>query len=79
MCEDRQEDEEKVKLSNSQIIHSVIDIFGAGESPRVMNVHNTVLLKVEQKNGFFSIYPELWACVKWFEAWRQIVTLGNKS
>ncbi|XP_016403451.1 cytochrome P450 1A1-like, partial [Sinocyclocheilus rhinocerous] len=30
MCEDRQEDEETAMLSNSQIIHSVIDIFGAG-------------------------------------------------
>ncbi|XP_067262807.1 cytochrome P450 1D1 isoform X2 [Chanodichthys erythropterus] len=30
MCEDRQEDEETAMLSNSQIVHSVIDIFGAG-------------------------------------------------
>uniref|UniRef100_A0A671KKI5 Cytochrome P450, family 1, subfamily D, polypeptide 1 n=1 Tax=Sinocyclocheilus anshuiensis TaxID=1608454 RepID=A0A671KKI5_9TELE len=30
MCEDRQEDDGTAMLSNSQIIHSVIDIFGAG-------------------------------------------------
>ncbi|KAF4113400.1 hypothetical protein G5714_005945 [Onychostoma macrolepis] len=30
MCEDRQEDKETAVLSNSQIIHSVVDIFGAG-------------------------------------------------
>ncbi|XP_052413414.1 cytochrome P450 1A1 [Carassius gibelio] len=30
MCEDRQEDEKTAMLSDSQIIHSVIDIFGAG-------------------------------------------------
>ncbi len=65
MCEDRQEDEETAMLSNSQIIHSVVDIFGAGKRPTVkrMNVHNIVLLEVEQKNGFLSTYPELWACV----------------
>lgn len=61
MCEDRQEDEETAMLSNSQIIHSVIDIFGAGKRPTVkrMNVHNIILLEVEQKNGFLSTYPEL--------------------
>ncbi len=57
MCEDRQEDEETAMLSNSQIIHSVVDIFGAGKRPTVkrMNVHNIVLLEVEQKNGFLYI------------------------
>lgn len=31
LCEDRDENKETTVLSNSQIIHSVIDIFGAGE------------------------------------------------
>lgn len=39
MCEDRQEDEETAMLSNSQIVHSVIDIFGAGERPGVKRLN----------------------------------------
>lgn len=39
MCEDRQEDEETAMLSNSQIVHSVIDIFGAGERPGVERIN----------------------------------------
>ena len=30
LCEDREEDTDSSLLSNSQIIHTVIDIFGAG-------------------------------------------------
>lgn len=30
LCEDREENKDTSTLSNSQIIHSVIDIFGAG-------------------------------------------------
>lgn len=32
LCEDREENTDTSMLSNSQIIHSVIDIFGAGET-----------------------------------------------
>lgn len=39
MSEDRQEDEQTAMLSNSQIVHSVIDIFGAGERPGVKRIH----------------------------------------
>lgn len=38
MSEDRQEDGETAMLSNSQIVHSVIDIFGAGERPGVKRI-----------------------------------------
>lgn len=35
LCEDREENKDTSMMSNSQIIHSVIDIFGAGETQEV--------------------------------------------
>ncbi len=67
-------------LSNSQIIHSVVDIFGAGKRPTVkrMNVHNIVLLEVEQKMVFsLHILNYEHVCMD-LEAWMHI-TLGNNK
>lgn len=40
MCEDR--DEHEATLSNSQIVRSVIEIFGAGKKPQIKRVKKRV-------------------------------------
>nr|ACJ71248.1 cytochrome P450 family 1 subfamily D polypeptide 1 [Danio rerio] len=59
MCEDRQEDKESAVLSNSQIVHSVIDIFGAGFDTIITGLQWSLLYLIKFPNIQDKIVQEI--------------------
>ncbi|XP_036454673.1 cytochrome P450 1A1 [Colossoma macropomum] len=59
MCEDRQEDEERAVLTDSQIIHTVIDIFGAGFDTIIAGLQWSLLYLIKFPHIQARIYQEI--------------------
>ncbi|XP_051552615.1 cytochrome P450 1A1-like [Myxocyprinus asiaticus] len=59
MSEDRQEDGETAMLSNSQIVHSVIDIFGAGFDTIITGLHWSLLYLIKFPDIQAKIFREI--------------------
>ncbi|XP_062398456.1 cytochrome P450 1A1 [Sardina pilchardus] len=58
-CEDRQEDREGQVLTNSQIVHTVIDIFGAGFDTIIAGLQWSILYLVKFPDIQDKIYGEI--------------------
>uniref|UniRef100_A0A8C7D6D7 Cytochrome P450 1A n=1 Tax=Oncorhynchus kisutch TaxID=8019 RepID=A0A8C7D6D7_ONCKI len=59
LCEDRQEDEDTAVLSNSQIIHTVIDIFGAGFDTIIAGLQWSLLYLIKFPDIQVKIHQEI--------------------
>uniref|UniRef100_A0A4W5QU80 Cytochrome P450 1A n=1 Tax=Hucho hucho TaxID=62062 RepID=A0A4W5QU80_9TELE len=59
LCEERQEDEDTAVLSNSQIIHTVIDIFGAGFDTIIAGLQWSLLYLIKFPDIQVKIHQEI--------------------
>ncbi|XP_030647008.1 cytochrome P450 1D1 [Chanos chanos] len=59
LCEDRQEEAKSVMLTNSQIVHSVIDIFGAGFDTIIAGLQWSLLYLIKFPSIQAKIFQEI--------------------